>query len=196
MAIPSYELLLDLVYGDRYYAQMMHTSGVISVYLLVMTMAVTPIALLLKRVPSGIALARWLLARRRYFGLGSFYYTALHLIHYIRQINDIENMLYEALDFELAIAWIAFLIFTALAITSNDTSVRGLKANWKKLHQLIYPAAVLTFLHWYLFDFFPDDVLTWAAILAALKLGHWGYKAYRKRDGLHTSAGLIKTPPR
>ena len=30
------------------------------------------------------------------------------------------------------------LIFTILAVTSNDWSVKALKSNWKKLHRLTY----------------------------------------------------------
>ena len=180
MAIPSYELVSDLVYGDRYYAQMMHTSGVISIFLLVLTLAITPLTLLMKHLPWGLAVGRWLITRRRYFGLGSFYYASLHLIHYTRQINDMENVLYEAFDFELTIAWLALLIFAALAITSNNASVSRLKSNWKRLHQWIYPATALTFGHWLLFDFFLDQVLGWLAVLVIIKAIHIGIILRRK----------------
>ncbi len=180
MAIPSYELVADLVYGDRYYAQMMHTSGVISIFLLVLTLAITPLTLLMKHLPWGLAVGRWLITRRRYFGLGSFYYASLHLIHYTRQINDMENVLYEAFDFELTIAWLALLIFAALAITSNNASVSRLKSNWKRLHQWIYPATALTFGHWLLFDFFLDQVLGWLAVLVIIKAIHIGIILRRK----------------
>lgn len=181
MAIPSYELVIDLVYGDRYYAQMMHSSGVISIYLLVFSIAITPLTLLIKHLSWGLAISRWLIPRRRYFGLGSFYYAILHLIHYIRQINDIENVFYEALDFELTIAWLALLIFTALAVTSNNASVRWLKSNWKRLHQWIYPATALTFCHWLLFDFFLDQALGWLAVLVVIKAIHIGINRRRKQ---------------
>lgn len=42
------------------------------------------------------------------------------------------------------------LIFTFLAITSNDWSVRNLKSNWKKVHQLTYVAIFL--LPWHILD--------------------------------------------
>jgi methionine sulfoxide reductase heme-binding subunit len=182
MAIPSYELLIDLIYGDRYYAQMMTTSGVMSIYLLVLSMAVTPIVLLIKRLPRGLAIGRWLLVRRRHFGLGSFYYACLHLIHYLRQINDIENVFYESLDYQLTIAWIAFLISALLAITSNNASQRLLKTKWIKLHRFVYLGAALTFAHWYLYILFPYDVFTWAAVLALIKLIHIGINYSRKRS--------------
>jgi sulfoxide reductase heme-binding subunit YedZ len=192
MLIPSYELVIDLVFGDRYYAQMMHTSGVVSVYLLVISMTVTPLTYLVKKWAWGINLSRWLLPRRRHFGLGSFYYASLHLVHYIREINDLENIFYEALDFELTIAWIAFLIFTILALTSNNLSVKLLKTKWKKMHNLVYIAAALTFGHWLLYDFFPDEALTWIVILVGIKVVHIGYKLYRRRPN---AAPFTETPP-
>jgi sulfoxide reductase heme-binding subunit YedZ len=41
-------------------------------------------------------------------------------------------------------------IFTTLAITSNDWSVKKLKKNWKKLHQLTY--LVIFLLPWHILD--------------------------------------------
>ena len=43
--------------------------------------------------------------------------------------------------------WIAMLIFTALAITSNNTSVRSLGKRWKLLHRLVYLAAIQAVVH-------------------------------------------------
>ena len=181
MAIPSYELVIDLVTNDRYYARMMSVSGAISIYLLVLSLAITPISLLIKHWSWGISVGRWLLARRRYFGLGSFYYACLHLFHYIRQINDIEEVFYEAFDFELTIAWLAFLILTALAITSNNASTRALKTKWKRLHLMVYPGTALIFIHWLLFDFFLDQALTWLTVLILIKSIHIGLKLRHKQ---------------
>ncbi len=180
MAIPSYELVIDLFQGDRYYAQMMHTSGVVSIFLLGVSLSVTPVVMLVKHLPTGVALGRWLIIRRRYFGLGSFYYASLHVIHYIRQTGNLELVVYEAVDFELAIGWAAFLIFTALAITSNNASQRYLKTRWKYLHQLTYLGTMLTFAHWLLFDFFLDQSLTWLVVLAVIKSIHIALKYRRK----------------
>lgn len=58
--------------------------------------------------------------------------------------------------FDLDTYWIyiqgvaTFLIFTLLAITSNNWSVRSLKRNWKKLHSLTYLAMFL--LSWHIWD--------------------------------------------
>ncbi|CDM96041.1 MAG: ferric reductase-like transmembrane domain-containing protein [Limnospira sp. PMC 1291.21] len=45
---------------------------------------------------------------------------------------------------------VTFIIFTLLAITSNDWSVKRLKKNWKRLHELTYLAMFM--LTWHVFD--------------------------------------------
>ena len=186
MAIPSYEMTIDLWHNDRYYAQMMHTSGVVSIFLLGLSLSVTPALMLLKHLPIGITLGRWLLPRRRHFGLGSFYYASLHLIHYIRQVDDLEVVVYEAIDFELTIGWIAFAIYAALAITSSNASQRYLKTRWKSIHRLTYLGTALTFTHWLLFDFFLDQVLTWLAVLVLIKAIHAWIDYARKKLEIKT----------
>ncbi len=181
MALPSYGLLFGLINGDRYYVEMMYTSGVYAIYLLVFSLAITPLSYLLKPLKSGKSLGRWLLARRRYFGLGSFYYLCLHLIYYIRQVNDALNVFYESLDLPLTVAWGAFGIFLMLALTSNNQSVRKLGKAWKPLHRLAYLGAILSIWHWLLFAFFPQTALTWLGILAATKAAHLGIYLRRKK---------------
>ncbi|MEY3877743.1 MAG: hypothetical protein RLZZ191_1426, partial [Pseudomonadota bacterium] len=44
--------------------------------------------------------------------------------------------------------WAAMLLFIPLALTSNDASMRALKAGWKRLQRLVYPAALLVLVHW------------------------------------------------
>lgn len=58
--------------------------------------------------------------------------------------------------FDLDTYWVyiqgiaTFLIFTLLAVTSNNWSMRKLKCNWKKLHSLTYLAMFL--LAWHVWD--------------------------------------------
>lgn len=170
LAVPAYPLVEDLFLGDRYYAEMMHVSGVWSAQLLVASLAITPISKLLGNSSWGAPAVRWMLRRRRHIGVASFAYALLHTVHYIQEIGDVENILLEALDIELSVGWLGLLALLPLAVTSNDVSLRFLKRGWKKLHRLAYPAAVLIFVHWLLFDFFPDEALTWIAILVALRL--------------------------
>jgi sulfoxide reductase heme-binding subunit YedZ len=68
----------------------------------------------------------------------------------------------------LLTGWIAFAIFLALALTSNQTSVQMLRGAWGRLHWFIYPAAILTAAHWLLTAFDPTMAIVHAVIIAGL----------------------------
>ncbi|NES03975.1 MAG: iron reductase [Okeania sp. SIO2F4] len=97
-----------------------------------------------------------LLKYRRQIGVVAFLFALGHGILLVRKRN---------FDFfALQTYWIyvqgvvTFIIFTLLTITSNDWSVKKLKRNWKKLHELTYLAMFL--LVWHVID------KMW---------GHWSY---------------------
>ena len=171
MLWPGRYTVLGLV-EDWYYPQMMYDTGVWSVRLLIVTIAVSPTLLLINRLGRGRAFGIWLLKRRRHFGLGSFIYAALHLAHYVLETADLPTMLIDVVLLEYLVGWIAFVVFAALAITSNDWSTRRMGTNWKRLHYLIYPGTALTFFHWYLFDFFTERVLFWIGVFVGVKALH------------------------
>lgn len=147
------------------YGEVIHFTGDLSVQLLIVTMAATPVRLMLPKQP----LSKWLMQRRREFGLASFGYAALHLIVYALRKLDPGLIWSEALDFGMMAGWIALLLFLPLAMTSNDASIRWLRRGWKKLHRLVYPAAVLALLHWMLTAFDPLSAYIHIAILAGLE---------------------------
>jgi len=98
----------------------------------------------------------WLGKRRRDLGVATFGYAAGHLAAYlIRKAGAPDLILEEGLDPSLLTGWIAFAVFAALAATSNNLSVRWLKAGWRRLHWLVYPAAILSAAHWVLTAFDP-----------------------------------------
>ena len=181
MALPGWELFWALISGDRYHAEMMYVSGVYSVYLLVLTLAVTPISLLAARFPSTLPVAQWLVERRRDFGLGSFGYAAMHAVHYLVETGDLVEVAYQATDFDLAVGWLGLLVLIVLAATSNQAACRALGRNWKRLHRLIYAGAMLIVLHWLLFAFRPHEVISWAIVLVAVKVVHAGFYFARRR---------------
>ena len=139
--------------GDLFYGEVLHLSGEYSARLLILTLAITPLRLFF--ADSGWP--NWLMQRRRYFGVAAFAYGLLHTIVYLQRKGTIDLIVEEAADFSIWTGWIALLIFTSLAITSNDRSVRWLKSSWKSIHRWAYIAAVLTFVHWIFaaFDFLP-----------------------------------------
>lgn len=183
MLWPGRYAIWDLYDGGWYYPQLMYDTGIWSIRLLVLTVSVSPMLVLINRVGRGKVLGRWLLQRRRHFGLASFIYAALHFIHYLIETDSLSFALTQSVWLEFAVGWIAFLIFAALAATSNNWSVRRLGRKWKSLHNLLYPAAALSFWHWYLFDSFTERVLFWLSLFIGIKLIHVAVR-WVPREGL------------
>ena len=89
-----------------------------------------------------------LLKHRRLIGIVAFILACFHG-YLLAQKRNIDL-------WDIKTSWIyiqgvsTFAIFTILAITSNDWSVKRLKKNWKKLHNLTYLAMFL--LTWHVWD--------------------------------------------
>jgi sulfoxide reductase heme-binding subunit YedZ len=89
-----------------------------------------------------------LLKFRRQLGILAF---LLALGHAWILINKRDLDFLDLKTYEIYIQGIStFLIFTLLAATSNDWSVKKLKKNWRRLHQLTYLAMFL--LAWHIYD--------------------------------------------
>lgn len=147
------------------YGEVIHATGVWSVQLLIVTLAVSPLRLAFPR--TGWTL--WLIRRRRDFGVATFGYALFHLAVYLARKAELPILIVrEGLEPGMAAGWIAFVGFAALAITSNDAAVRGLGRRWKALHRLIYPATALAAAHWLMTGFELRDGLIHTAILAGL----------------------------
>jgi sulfoxide reductase heme-binding subunit YedZ len=91
---------------------------------------------------------KWLLRRRRSFGVAAFGYALLHLLFYLLEMQTLAGILAEIGALGIWTGWAAFLLMIPLALTSNDFAMRALKAGWKRLQRLAYPAALLTLVHW------------------------------------------------
>jgi sulfoxide reductase heme-binding subunit YedZ len=151
LALPFIWLVDAYRVGDLFYGEVIHVSGEFSARLLMLTMAITPLRLMFgnARWPA------WLLHRRRYFGVASFFYALLHTIVYLQKKASLALIWQESTSFSMWSGWLALCIFLLLAITSNDAAVRRLRRTWKKLHRWVYLAALLGFAHWIFiaFDF-------------------------------------------
>jgi methionine sulfoxide reductase heme-binding subunit len=152
---------------DRYgYGHIIGDSGQWAAWLLMLTLAVTPIHLAFRRR----RWAQWLVRRRRDIGVASFAYAAGHTAIYLIRKASADVVIAELGTPYILVGWLALALFVPLAVTSNDMAVRALKRAWKRLHRLVYPAAILTLLHWVLSAFEPTTAYVHAAILAAIVL--------------------------
>jgi sulfoxide reductase heme-binding subunit YedZ len=117
--------------------------GRIAIYWMVATLAVTPLYTL-----TGL---RDLPGRRRAVGLYAFLYTCLHLLvffglDYAFNFTQIWNLLTGKVY--LLVGVLAVLLLIPLAATSFDYFIRKMGRNWKRLHWLVYPAVVVSILHY------------------------------------------------
>jgi sulfoxide reductase heme-binding subunit YedZ len=165
LAVPAAVILLRYHSDSLTYGEVIHQSGEWAVRLLIVTMAATPLRLVFPRA----RWTAWLVQNRRGLGVATFCYAALHLGVYLARKAEPALILEEGAEWDLLTGWLAFVLFAALAATSNDASVRLLRRLWKKLHRFVYLAAMLTFAHWMLTAFDMTPAIIYAAILTAIE---------------------------
>ncbi len=123
---------------------LLQPTGETSARLLIVAMMIAPLIALV----GPLGWLRWLLARRRSIGVAAFAYAMLHLVLYIVDMELLSAMLAEITAPGIWTGWAAFVLMIPMALTSNNVAVRTLKSGWKRLQRLVYPAALLTLLHW------------------------------------------------
>ena len=150
LALPSIPMIGVLLSGQsspdgKPVAEMLlHPTGEFSARFLIIAMILTPMRMLF---PASI-FWRWMMKRRRYFGVAAFAYAGLHTVLYLVDMGSLRAVLGEALALGIWTGWVALFVFVPLAVTSNDWSVRSMGPTWKTLQRWIYLAAVCTLLHW------------------------------------------------
>jgi sulfoxide reductase heme-binding subunit YedZ len=140
LALPGAYLIVEFVVLHAEKVPYLRWSGLMSCWLLILTMSITPLSRL-------VGSLRWLRKRRRYFGVASFAYAGLHFGFWLTEAN-IGALMRSFQNLRLGSGWIALALFTLLAATSFDLAVRRLGPNWKRLQRLVYPSAVMTLVHW------------------------------------------------
>ena len=123
---------------------LLHPTGEFSARFLIITMMLTPLRMLFPA--SGFI--RWMIKRRRYFGMAAFFYALAHTVLYVVDMGNLAAILGEFLAFGIWTGWLAMFVFVPLALTSTDGAVRRLGTSWKPLQRTVYIAAVATLLHW------------------------------------------------
>jgi sulfoxide reductase heme-binding subunit YedZ len=115
----------------------------------------------------------WVAPHRRMIGLFAFCYACLHVTTYVGvdQFFDWRAIVADVVKRKfITIGMLAFALLVPLALTSTDGSVRRLGyARWKRLHRLVYAAAVCGVVH-FIWRVKADlrEPLLFAAALAVL----------------------------
>jgi len=87
---------------------------------------------------------------RRMLGLFAFFYACVHFFSFLQfyinwSIVDLSTELAERPY--ITVGFAAWLMMLPLAATSTRSMQRRLRGNWRRLHRLVYAAAVLACLH-------------------------------------------------
>lgn len=144
LCLPAAVMMRPYVFGDVIAMDMLHPTGEWSARFMIAAMVLSPLLSLFGPRPY----LSWLIQRRRALGVAAFGYASLHLIFYIIDMGNLDDMIAEFLALGIWTGWAAMLLFVPLAVTSNNASMRALKAGWKPLQRLVYPTAVLVLVHW------------------------------------------------
>lgn len=144
LGIPAVFMLRGFLSGDVMAMDMVKPTGEWSARFMIIAMILSPVVAILGPKPW----LNWLVKRRRALGVAAFIYALLHLIFYLIDMGNLDDILAEFWALGIWTGWAALLLFVPLAVTSNDASVRALKAAWKRLQRLVYPTAVLVLVHW------------------------------------------------
>jgi methionine sulfoxide reductase heme-binding subunit len=160
-----------------------NTTGIWTLRLLVVTLAVTPL-----RWATG-----WnpIIQFRRMIGLFAFFYASLHFLTYF----ILDHSLVFAGVWEdvvkrpyITAGFTAFVLMIPLALTSTKGWIRRLGGRrWNLLHKLVYVSAALGVLHyWWKVKLDVTDPAIYAGLVAALlavRVWKWAY-ARRSRTAL------------
>ena len=166
--IPLSLLLWDLYFrkvGPNPLEFVTRTTGMLTLVFLLLTLSITPLRKIFGLNP--------LVKARRMIGLFAFFYGALHLLTYVwfDRFFNLRSIVSDVAQRRfILVGMTAFLLMVPLAITSTNKMVKRLGGKtWARLHRLVYVAAMLGVLHFWMLV--KSDVrlpLTFGFILALL----------------------------
>ena len=120
-----------------------HFTGEWALRFLLITLSITP----LRKITRKNALIRF----RRMLGLFAFFYACLHFSTYLvlDQFFDWNEIVLDVAKRPyITVGFTAFVLLIPLAVTSTNKMAQRLGNNWRRLHSLIYPIAVLVIFHY------------------------------------------------
>ena len=180
-------LTCDSIYGTMFMSvdpvqKLNRELGDWALIFLMVTLYIGPLSKILKR--------KNLIALRRMLGLLTYFYVVLHLASYI--IIDLQLDWHEFVkdvtkrNF-IILGMTSVVLLTPLALTSNNISLKILGSkSWKKLHYLVYPAAIIAIIHFFMMiraDYHRPII--YASLLFALLIYRiWTIEIKKHQDNL------------
>ena len=127
-------------------AAMAFATGLATLRLLAITLAITPLRRLSPRL-------NWLIKFRRLLGLFAFFYATLHMLTYVALYSgfNVNAMLADVTRRRfITMGVAAYLLLLPLALTSTTWAIRKLGGKrWNRLHKLVYLAAICGVIHYW-----------------------------------------------
>ncbi len=171
LALPLPWMVYYQLYVTEQYGFFFYWTGALSGIFAIASLAITPLNMLFPKAPWRL----WVTRQRRYLGLAAFGYALAHVAYWLTK-TTIMGLIESFIDPVLAIGWISVFIFAALAITSNNWSVRKLGPNWKKLQRWTYLGTFLGLVHWFWALKFPlEDTLIYGGVFIVLMMFRLAY---------------------
>ena len=174
-ALVPFAVLLLRIYGNDLgpdpAQELSIETGEWTLRILLITLAITP----LRQITNRVSFIRY----RRMLGLFALFYASLHFLCWMifllgfRFFAIMEELVERPY---ITVGFSAYLILLVLGITTPKAMVRKLGKNWKRLHRLVYVAAILGTIHllWILRSNIGEAVL-YGTILVVLL----GYRLVR-----------------
>lgn len=138
-----YKAINDLLGSDPV-KEVIHSTGLGGLNLLLLTLLVSPLA---KKFKLG-----WLIRTRRLLGLYAFFYACLHLTSYAAfELQwDFSLLISEIIKRPyITVGMVVICLLSILAATSPEYCKRKLGKRWQKLHNLNYVIILLVPTHFY-----------------------------------------------
>ena len=141
----SYQLIIGTL-GVNPIEKLMDSLGEMALRLIVLTLLISSLSEFKK--------FRFLIEIRRMIGLFAFFYVSCHFLTYIAldHFFDMNFIIKDIIKRPfITFGFISFVFLIPLVITSPKKMLKklGFKV-WKKIHYLIYPAAILSSIHFYM----------------------------------------------
>ena len=184
--VPFSQLLYGMIWGDlgaNPVEAITLGTGIWTLRLIVITIAITPIRWLTKWNP--------IITFRRMLGLFAFFYATLHfMIYFILDRSLMFDGLWEDIVKRpyITMGFSGFVLMIPLALTSTKGWIRRLGGpRWNLLHKLIYLTAILAVIHyWWKVKLDTTNPMIYAAIVGAL-LSVRVWRAIQKRQTAHAA---------